>query len=220
MKLAASVFGLLALAATMACSNQVGSKVGESHPTLEGVASGGTVVEDTSVSVQNDSWLERIKSRGHLVCGTTKVVAGYGYLNEAGDNAGFEIDLCRADAVAVFNDPGAAEFRIIGSAAERGPSLASGEIDILAWVNNWSTSRDASWGGNFVHTTLYDGQGFAVPIALGINSSYELEDASVGVAQGTTTELDLEDCNRQYRLNMGVVTFETIEASITEYITG
>lgn len=52
------------------------------------------------------------------------------------------------------------------------PSLASGEIDILVWVNTWTTSRDATWwGGNFVHTTLYDGQGFAVPAALGITSA-------------------------------------------------
>ena len=186
----------------------------------ESVAATGMFSENTAASGQAAGRLERARDRGHIVCGTTKVVAGYGYLNDAGDNAGFEIDLCRAVAVAVLNDPTAVEFRIIGSAAERGPSLASGELDVLAWVNTWTTSRDATWGGHFVHTTLYDGQGFAVPASLGINSAYQLEGASACVAQGTTTELNLEDFNRQYQLDMSIVTFETIEASIAAYIAG
>ena len=186
----------------------------------ESVAVTGTLTENTAVSGQAAGRLDRARDRGHIVCGTTKVIAGYSYIDDAGANAGFEVDLCRAVAVAVFNDPAAVEFRIIGSAAERGPSLASGELDVLAWVNTWTTSRDATWGGNFVHTTLYDGQGFAVPASLGVTSAYELEGASVCVAQGTTTELNLEDFNRQYQLGMNVVTFETIEASITAYIAG
>ena len=186
----------------------------------EGVAIRGTHFENTANSAQADDRLGQIRQHGHVVCGTTNDVAGYGSLNNAGANDGFEIDLCRAVTVAVFGDPQAVEFRIIGSAAERGPSLASGEIDILAWVNTWSTSRDATWGGNFVHTTLYDGQGFAVPAALGIESAYDLRGASVCVAQGTTTELNLEDFNRQYQLGMDVVTFETFEASIAAYVAG
>ncbi len=189
-------------------------------PSNESVAIRGTHSENTANPAQTDGRLEQIRGRGHVVCGTTNDVAGYGSLNNDGENDGFEIDLCRAVAVAVFNDPRAVEFRIIGSAAERGPSLASGEIDILAWVNTWSTSRDATWGGNFVHTTLYDGQGFAVPTALGIASAYDLQGASVCVAQGTTTELNLEDFNRQYQLGMDVVTFETFEASIAAYVAG
>ena len=186
----------------------------------ESAAMPGTLTENTAVAGQTASRLDRARDRGHIVCGTTKVIAGYSYIDDAGANAGFEVDLCRAVAVAVFNDPTAVEFRIIGSAAERGPSLASGELDVLAWVNTWTTSRDATWGGNFVHTTLYDGQGFAVPASLGVTSAYELEGASACVAQGTTTELNLEDFNRQYQLGMNVVTFETIEASITAYIAG
>ena len=211
---------MLVLAAALIA---VGSESSASSPAAvdhESVAVPGTLTENTGATGQTASRLERARDRGHIVCGTSRVVAGYAYLDEAGENKGFEIDLCRAVAVAVFNDPGAVEFRIIGSAAERGPSLASGELDVLAWVNTWTTSRDATWGGNFVHTTLYDGQGFAVPAGLGVNSAYELAGASACVAQGTTTELNLEDFNRQNRLGMNIVTFETVEASIAAYIAG
>ena len=216
------VLGIFAAAIFLAAacnSADPGGKMAANTPS-EGVPAAGAQIADTSVSFQDGGRLNHVRDRGYLVCGTTKVVAGYGFLTADGDNDGFEVDLCRAVAVAVFNDARAVEYRIIGSAAERGPSLASGEIDILAWVNTWTSSRDATWGGNFVHTTLYDGQGFAVPAELGVTSAYELESASVCVAQGTTTELNLEDFNRQYQLNMNMVTFETIEASITAYVAG
>ena len=220
LKTAIPIVALVGLAATLAV---IGSGDDAQRPVTavrESAPATGTLAENTATTGDGSGRLERARDRGHIVCGTTKVVAGYSYLNEAGENVGFEIDLCRAVAVAVFNDPNAVEFRIIGSAAERGPSLASGELDVLAWVNTWTTSRDATWGGNFVHTTLYDGQGFAVPAALGVTSVYQLEGASACVAQGTTTELNLEDFNRQYDLGMNIVTFETIEASIAAYIAG
>ena len=211
---------LAALLAVTACGTLAGADVRPEMQDNESIAVPGVHADDTAAQTQGSGRLEQIRSHGHVVCGTTNDVAGYGSLNNDGENDGFEIDLCRAVAVAVFGDPGAVEFQIIGSAAERGPSLASGEIDILAWVNTWSTSRDATWGGNFVHTTLYDGQGFAVPAALGIDSAHDLQGASVCVAQGTTTELNLEDFNREYQLDMNVVTFETFEASIAAYVAG
>ena len=212
------VMAVLVVAA--ACSPAKSMKTTAAMAPSEGVAVTGAETTDTSASNQDGGRLGQVRGRGHVVCGTTNDVVGYGYLDNDGANDGFEIDLCRAVAVAVLGDRNAVEFRIIGSAAERGPSLASGELDVLAWVNTWSSSRDATWGGNFVHTTLYDGQGFAVPAALGVTSAYDLKDASVCVAQGTTSELNLEDFNRQYQLNMTVVTFETFEASIAAYVAG
>ncbi len=219
-KLTIMIVATAMLAAGAACATPTEPKTVAGSASSESIAIQGTHADNTSNLAQGDGRLGRIRDHGHMVCGTTNDVAGYGSLDNAGANDGFEIDLCRAVAVAVFGSPDAVEFRIIGSAAERGPSLASGEIDILAWVNTWSTSRDATWGGNFVHTTLYDGQGFAVPAALGIESAHDLRGASVCVAQGTTTELNLEDFNREYQLGMNVVTFETFEASIAAYVAG
>ncbi len=219
-KLPAVIIISAAILAVAACSPAAPMNSTQGHALSESAAIPGIETANTRVTNQDGGRLRQIRNQGHVVCGTTNDVAGYGSLNNAGANDGFEIDLCRAVAVAVFGDPQAVEFQIIGSAAERGPSLASGEIDILAWVNTWSTSRDATWGGNFVHTTLYDGQGFAVPAALGIESAHDLRGASVCVAQGTTTELNLEDFNREYQLDMNVVTFETFEASIAAYVAG
>ena len=164
------------------------------------------------------SRLERVQERGTLICATGSDVPGFGYVDEGGNNVGFDLDLCRAVAAAVLGDASAVEFRIV-EAAERGPLLQAGEIDMLSTVTTWTSSRDSQWG-NFTQTMFYDGQGFMVPISLGVDSALELRDARVCVTQGTTTELNLEDFSREAQLNITAVTFEDSEAALEAYRNG
>ena len=104
--------------------------------------------------------LGTVMDRGKLICGSRTDLLGFGYLDENGKNVGFDIDLCRAVAVALFNDPEAVEFVPL-TAAERGPALQTGEIDMLSRNVTWTSSRDAQWG-NFTIVMFYDGQGMMV----------------------------------------------------------
>ena len=164
------------------------------------------------------SRLERVKGRGTLICATGNDTPGFGYVDEGGNNIGFDLDLCRAVAAAVLGDPSAVEFRIVDP-AERGPILQAGEVDMLSTVTTWTSSRDAQWG-NFTQTMFYDGQGFMVPKSLGVDSALELKDASVCVTQGTTTELNMQDFSNEANLNITPVTFEDSEAALSSYSTG
>ena len=159
--------------------------------------------------------LQAIKDRGSLICASRNDVPGYGFLDTSGNNVGFDIDLCRAVATAVLGDPNAIEIRLI-TAAERGPTIQSGEVDLLVRTVTWTTSRDAQWG-NYVQTMFYDGQGFIVNKDLGLASALELKDASVCVTQGTTTELNLQDFSNQYDLNITPLTFEDTDAVSAAY---
>ncbi len=93
------------------------------------------------------------------------------------------------------------------TAAERGPALQTGEVDVLSRNATWTSSRDAQWG-NFTNVMFYDGQGFMVPVALGISTLEELDGATVCVTSGTTTELNLSDAFRQRGLEFTPVVFE------------
>ena len=159
--------------------------------------------------------LEAVRERGKLICATRTDVPGYGYLDESGNNAGFDVDLCRAVAAAVLGDPKAIEVRLI-TAAERGPVLQSGEIDLLVRTVTWTAARDAQWG-NFAQTMFYDGQGFLVRNRTGIKSPLGLEGATVCVTQGTTTELNLQDYSNQNSLGIQALTFELTAAAIDAY---
>ncbi len=161
------------------------------------------------------SRLDTVKERGKLICASRNDVPGYGALDSAGNNVGFDIDLCRAVATAVLGDPKAIEIRLI-TATERGPTIQSGEVDLLVRTVTWTTSRDAQWG-NYAQTMFYDGQGFLVKKSLGISSALELKDASVCVTQGTTTELNLQDFSTQNSLNIQALTFEDTDAVVAAY---
>ncbi|MGD2049185.1 MAG: amino acid ABC transporter substrate-binding protein [Chloroflexota bacterium] len=161
---------------------------------------------------------QRVLDRGRLVCGGRTDLAGFGYLDEAGRNIGFDIDLCRALAAAIFGDPEAVEFVPL-TAAERGPALQTGEVDILSRNATWTTTRDAQWG-NFTQIMFYDGQGYMVPVATGITTIEELDGATVCVTSGTTTELNLADSFRQRGLEFTPVVFEDTATVYGTYESG
>ena len=169
---------------------------------------------DQMMPEMTGSRLQTVKDRGKLICASRNDVPGYGFL-EDGNNVGFDIDLCRAVAAAVLGDANAFEIRLI-SAAERGPTIQSGEVDLLVRTVTWTTSRDAGWG-NYTQTMFYDGQGFLVRKDLGISSALELQGASVCVTQGTTTELNLQDFSNQNGLNIEALTFEDTDAVVAAY---
>jgi general L-amino acid transport system substrate-binding protein len=53
--------------------------------------------------------VQRILDRGSVVCGSRTDLAGFGELDANGRNVGFDIDLCRAIAAALLDDPEAVE---------------------------------------------------------------------------------------------------------------
>jgi general L-amino acid transport system substrate-binding protein len=170
---------------------------------------------ETDGEEEASSRLDTVKERGSVICASRNDVPGYGSTDANGNNVGFDIDLCRAVAAAVLGNPNAIEIRLI-TAADRGPTIQSGEVDMLVRTVTWTTSRDAQWG-NYAQTMFYDGQGFMVRKDLGISSALELQDASVCVTQGTTTELNLQDFSSQNNLNISALTFRDTDAVVAAY---
>ncbi len=176
------------------------------------------IAEMESMTMMEGSRLDAVRERGHVICASRDDVPGYGGLDAAGNNVGFDIDLCRALAAAVIGDPNAIEIRLI-SAAERGPTIQSGEVDMLVRTVTWTSSRDAGWG-NYAQTMFYDGQGFMVREDSGVTDALELEGATVCVTLGTTTELNLQDFSDQNELGITVATFEDTDAVVAAYDAG
>ena len=164
------------------------------------------------------SRLDTVKERGTVICASNNSLAAFGFIDDAGNTTGFDIDLCRAVAAAVLGDADAVEFRPT-VAAERGPTMQSGEVDMMSRNTTWTTSRDATWG-DFAQTMFYDGQGFMVPKALGVSGMLELGGGKVCVQQGTTTELNLQDFINQNNLNIDVVTFPDNVSANEAYLSG
>lgn len=204
-RLLVSIVALLAIGIMAACTSPEATAVpAPPAPDIEATVEA-RVQEAMAGAEAEGGRLERVQARGTLVCAGNDSLAGFGFLDSDGNIKGFDVDLCRAVAAAVLGDPDAIELRST-TAAERGPVMQSGEIDMMSRNTTWTSSRDVQWG-NFAQTMFYDGQGFMTPVSMGVSSIPELQEATICVQQGTTTELNLQDFSNQNGMDFSIITF-------------
>lgn len=179
-----------------------------------GIAAGSAAAQTDSKS----KTLDAVKARGALSCGVNTGLAGFSIPDDKGNWTGLDVDLCRAVAAAIFNDPSKVKF-IPLSAKDRFTALQSGEIDVLSRNGTWTMSREADLGLMWAGVNYYDGQGFMVRKKL-VTSALELSQATICVQQGTTTELNLADFFRANNMKYEVVAFATLSEAIKAYDSG
>src|SRR6202163_1159564 len=163
--------------------------------------------------------LKTVQDRGMVSCGVSQGLPGFSSPDDKGNWTGLDVDVCRAIAAAIFNDPTKVKFVPL-SAKDRFTALQSGEIDVLSRNTTWTLSRDTTLGANFTGVTYYDGQGFLVKKSLKVNSALELNSASVCTQTGTTTELNLADYFRGNNMKYEVIAFGTADETLKAYESG
>ena len=163
--------------------------------------------------------LDAIKQRGQLVCGVNTGLAGFSQADSQGAWTGLDVDICKAVAAAILNDPTKVKYVPL-TAQQRFTALQSGEIDILSRNTTFTLTRDASLGLSFLHPTYYDGQGFMVPVKSKVKSAKAMKGATVCVQSGTTTEKNLTDYSRANKLDLKPIVFEKQEAATGAYFSG
>lgn len=173
-----------------------------------------------TASAQAGPAMDAVKEKGFVQCGVNvSGLPGFATVDSKNQWAGLDIDLCKAVAVAMFNDPDKVKYTPL-NAKERFTALQSGQIDILSRNTTNTLSRDSSLGLDFPVINYYDGQGFMVTNALGVKSAMELDGASVCVQAGTTTELNLADFFRGNNMKYQAVVFENNDEVNAAYDAG
>ena len=172
-----------------------------------------------AASSSSSSRLTAVLSRGNLICGVDGGIPGFSFVDETGAYSGLDVDICKAVAAALFNDPDAVEYRRLDS-TERFEALKGGEVDMLSRNTTWTISRDTSVGMEFAPTTFFDGQGMMVRKDSGIKALEDFDGLSVCVETGTTTELNLTDQMRQRGVNFEPVVFQDADAAYAAYDEG
>ena len=148
--------------------------------------------KETVEVVKEIGLLQTVKERGYVICGVNANLPGFSAQDESGNWSGLDVDFCKAVSAAIFGDANKVEY--IGlNAAQRFPTLASKEIDLLARNTTWTISRDVNLMFEFAGVNYYDGQGFLIPTQLGIDSAKGLNGAFVCITKETTSELNLND---------------------------
>jgi general L-amino acid transport system substrate-binding protein len=177
------------------------------------------IVAGLSAQSATAQTLKTVKDRGMLSCGVSQGLPGFSSPDDKGTWTGLDVDICRAIAATIFNDPTKVKFVPL-SAKDRFTALQSGEIDVLSRNTTWTLSRDTTLGANFTGVTYYDGQGFIVKKSLKVNSALELNSASVCVQTGTTTEQNLADYFKGNNMKYEVIAFGTADEAVKAYESG
>jgi general L-amino acid transport system substrate-binding protein len=191
-------------------------KTTRKHVLLGGLAAAALIA---AAPAQAGKTLDAVKARGSIVCGVNTGLAGFSQADAQGNWSGLDVDVCKAIAAAVLNDPNKVKYVPL-TAQQRFTALQSGEIDILSRNTTWTLTRDASLGLHFLATTYYDGQGFMVPVKSKVKSAKQIKGATVCVQSGTTTEKNLTDYSRTNKLDLKPVVFEKQEAATGAYFSG
>ncbi len=159
---------------------------------------------------QGGAVLQQVRDRDELICGVNDAVPGFGFVTEAGEFQGFDIDFCKVVAAAVLGDAEKVQYRPL-TAEQRFTALQAREIDVLIRNTTWTASRDGSEGATFLTTTFYDGQGMMVRADSDYQELEDMDGTTICVLSGTTTELNLESQFRARDVDYTPLSFEDNE---------
>jgi general L-amino acid transport system substrate-binding protein len=176
-------------------------------------------IEVRLATAANAEVLKAVKDRGAINCGVSEGLYGFSARDKDGNWSGFDADLCRAIAAAIFNDASKVNYTPLES-SRRFEGLQSGSIDVLSRNTTWTMSREIELGLSFTATNYYDGQGFLVRRAMNKETALDLDGAKVCVQTGTTTELNLVDYFRANKMKYEVLAAPSAEAAIKDYDSG
>lgn len=163
--------------------------------------------------------LDAIRRLGYLRCGVSGNVAGMSLPDSQGRMQGFDADMCRAVAVAIFND--AEKLRFVPTTAQtRFTALQSGEIDMLSRTTALTLNRDSQLGLTVTAATFWTGQGFLVNRRLGVNEAKQLNGATVCATTGSEIERNINDWAATNGLRLTTIAYDTQDAIVNAFLAG
>lgn len=169
------------------------------------------------------STLARVKDRGQVICGTKEDFPGFSemvWTDEFGQRwVGFDVDICRAVAAAVFDDANSVEF-IEVDGKTRFSYLIDGQIDVLSAATTYTFTRNVLKKLEFLPTTFYDGQGFMVRKTLGVSSAKQMEGARICFSSTGTAAKNIKDFFKKHDITYKPIVVPVGKKSKDWYLRG
>jgi general L-amino acid transport system substrate-binding protein len=178
----------------------------------------GLSAPNTAANAQTNT-LDMVKQRGSVSCGVNGSFPGFSMSDQAGHWRGFDVDYCRAIAVAIFGDATRVKY-LPTTAKERFSALRTGVVDVLVRNTTWTSTGDSMSGLLFTGVNYYDGQGFMVNTSLGIKSVKDLNDPTICVESGTTSELNVASYFKAINKIYKLLVFDKRDLAIEAYLAG
>lgn len=108
-----------------------------------GVRMFGIVLASIAVLAAQPAWADKLKdviARGYLIVGTTSTTPPFGYKDEKGELQGFDIEVSRLVAKALFGDPTKVKFELLSNEA-RWSAIENDQVDMVAQFTTITPTR-------------------------------------------------------------------------------
>ena len=165
---------------------------------------------------------DRVIKRGFIICGTNDEFPGFSEEVYDGIDVkwkGFDVDICRAVAAAVFGDSDAVEYEIINGVT-RFTTLKDGTIDILSAATTYTFTRNVLKNFEFLPTTYYDGQGFITKRTLGVSSAKQMHGAKICFKGSGTAAKNIADFMELHEIKYIPIAVSVNEKTKDVYLRG
>ena len=184
-----------------------------------GLVVGACLILGTAWPAAAGPTLDAVKRNGVVRCGVSTGTAGMSQLDSQGRWQGFDADLCRAVATAVFASADKIQFVPL-SAQQRFTALQSGEVDVLIRTTALTLARDSTLGLSIAVPTFYTGQGFLVSKRLNAKSPMDLAGATICATQGSEIERNISDYARLKNIKIDTIPLDTPATVTAAFFSG
>lgn len=204
MRVRAAVLLVAVALAVSACgsSSTGGGQSGGSAAASSGGAGGGAA--NLGVPVPSN-----VQSKGKLAVGVKCDYPPFGYIDEAGKNAGFGIDLAHQMAAYAFGNPDALTLTCV-TGTNRVPFLTANKIDLVIATMNYTPERAQTI--DFTTPYFDSGVKLLVPKGSAITSFKALAGQTVISIKGTTASIWLTQCMKDVHQQLFDQTSEALTA--------
>jgi general L-amino acid transport system substrate-binding protein len=173
----------------------------------------------TTPAAKAENTLEKIRAAGSLACGVDTEEPEYSTEDAHGNHGAFDLDLCKAVAVAVLGPNARFTVKPFRDEQDSLKALKSGEIALLATGSpNYINSTNASFG--FSRPIFYDYQAFLVNTSMGIRSPRDLAGKKVCFLAGTEIEAQIQAYLKREKIDWLPFPFQEEGEMEAAFITG
>ena len=172
----------------------------------------------TSISVANaqeKSRLQVVLERGKLIVATMATVPPFAMRDDKGELVGFDIDIARLFAKALFNDPNKIEFVVV-DASGRWPAVNSGQADF--GISGTTVYPDRAVQVSFTRGYVDSGISILVRKDSGIKTLDQLNNEKFTVANFANPQM--EERAKRFFPKAKLVVFESAAAQFLAVRTG
>lgn len=170
----------------------------------------------TTLSSYANQTKDNVIKRGFLNCGVSQGIPGFSSIDIKGNWTGIDVDFCKAIAAAVLGDHNKVNFIPI-SQRDRFEVVKNNDVDLLARNLTWTFTREVDTGLTFARISYYDNDGFMVRKNTNIKNARQLENSTICVTMGSTSETGVRDYFDKKNLKYSLISFRDWDETVLAY---